>query len=404
MHPALSPLSAVSGSAPSAVGPASLHVVLVGNYPRDAQESMQRFADILVDGLPPAGVSAELVQPPVWLGRVGSSSLSGVGKWLAYLDKFLLFPLLLRARVAKVKAQAGSGQVVVHICDHSNAMYHVAAGGAPVIVTCHDLLAVRGALGEATDCPASAAGKWLQRWILSSLAYASRIACVSSATKADTDRMVDLTRRGTRTCYLPIGLNHPYHPIPIAEADARLAEVPALTGPFIVHIGSNLRRKNREGVLRIFAKTAAHWPGQLVFAGQPLSAELRALADSLQISGRIVEVRKPANPLLEALYNRATALLFPSRFEGFGWPIIEAQACGCPVICSDSGPLPEVAGDGGLIRDVEDEDGFATDVLRLADPEERAAWGKKGLANAQRFTTERMVQRYLDLYREAAIP
>lgn len=374
-----------------------MHVLLVGNYPRDAQESMQRFALAMLDGLRKCGVSVELLQPPVRLGRFGASSLHGLGKWLAYLDKYALFPLLLRRRAARPGT-------VVHLCDHGNAMYAAALPGTPVVITCHDLLAVRGALGEDTDCPASAAGKWLQRWILHSLAHASIIACVSSATKADADRMVDLTRRGTRTAYLPIGLNHPYRPIPHSEADARLAQIPTLTGPFILHIGSNLRRKNREGVLRIFAKTAAHWTGQLVFAGQPLSAELRALAASLGIAARIVEVPKPGNDLLEALYNRATALLFPSRFEGFGWPIIEAQACACPVVCSNSGPLPEVAGAGGLIREVDDEDGLAADVLRLTDPQEREDWGQKGLANARRFTTERMVQQYLELYREASVP
>ncbi len=377
-----------------------MHVILVGNYPRDAQESMQRFAVAMHDGLRKCGVSAELVQPPVWLGRLGASSLHGVGKWLAYLDKYLLFPSLLRRRLRR----EDRSRVIVHICDHGNAMYAAGLPGIPVVITCHDLLAVRGALGEDTDCPASTAGKWLQRWILNSLSRASVIVCVSSATKADADRMVDTARRGARTCYIPIGLNHPYHPIPRDEADARLAQIPALTSPFILHIGSNLRRKNREGVLRIFAKVAPQWNGQLVIAGQPLSAELRALAESLQIAARIVEVRKPGNDLLEALYNRATALLFPSRFEGFGWPIIEAQACGCPVVCSNSGPMPEVAGDGGLIRDVEDEDGLAADVLRLTDPREREDWGQKGLANARRFTTERMVQQYIEVYREASAP
>ena len=84
------------------------------------------------------------------------------------------------------------------------------------------------------------------------------------------------------------------------------------------------------------------WNGQIVFVGEPLSRELRALAERLQIADRLVEVPNADNELLEALYNRAVALLYPSRFEGFGWPVIEAQACGCPVICSTAGPLPEV--------------------------------------------------------------
>ncbi len=102
--------------------------------------------------------------------------------------------------------------------------------------------------------------------------------------------------------------------------------------------------------------------------------------------------------MLEALYNCATAFLFPSRFEGFGWPIIEAQACGCPVICSDRAPLAEVAGDAGLIHPVEDEEGFAAEIIRLTDPEERALWSARSLRNAERFSTDQMIAEYISVY------
>ena len=105
--------------------------------------------------------------------------------------------------------------------------------------------------------------------------------------------------------------------------------------------------------------------------------------------------------MLEALYNCATALLFPSRFEGFGWPIIEAQACGCPVICGDRAPLPEVAGDAGLIHPVENEESFAAEIIRLTDPEERASWSAKSLRNAQRFSTEKMIAEYISAYQSS---
>jgi glycosyltransferase involved in cell wall biosynthesis len=169
--------------------------------------------------------------------------------------------------------------------------------------------------------------------------------------------------------------------------------------PFVLHVGSNLRRKNREGVLRIFAQCQERWKGFLVLAGEPLSNALRSLGRELGILDRIIEVPDATSEVLEALYGRATALLFPSRFEGFGWPIIEAQACACPVICGDGAPLPEIAGDAGLIHPVEDEAAFAAEILRLADPEERACWGEKSLRNAQRFSTERMIAEYIAVYR-----
>jgi glycosyltransferase involved in cell wall biosynthesis len=135
---------------------------------------------------------------------------------------------------------------------------------------------------------------------------------------------------------------------------------------------------------------------------EPITSELHSLADELGISDRVTEVKNPDNSILEALYNRATALLFPSRFEGFGWPIAEAHACGCPVICSDRAPMPEVAGNAGLIHAVEDEEAFAAEIVRLSDAAERERWSEKSLRNAERFSTERMVSEYVEIYRKLA--
>jgi glycosyltransferase involved in cell wall biosynthesis len=183
-----------------------------------------------------------------------------------------------------------------------------------------------------------------------------------------------------------------------------LAKVPGLEGTaqFVLHVGSNLRRKNREGVLRIFARCKERWNGSLVFAGDALSPSLRSLGQELGVSDRIVEVPNADNQTLEALYNAATGLLFPSTFEGFGWPIAEAHACGCPVLCADRAPMSEVAGQGGLTHPIEDEAGFAADLLRLTDAQERARWSARALENAKRFSTERMVAEYGKLYTSLA--
>jgi glycosyltransferase involved in cell wall biosynthesis len=140
----------------------------------------------------------------------------------------------------------------------------------------------------------------------------------------------------------------------------------------------------------------------MVFVGEGLSESLRAQAHDLQIENRIIDVASASNEVLEALYNRAYALLYPSRFEGFGWPIIEAQACGCPVVASSAGPMADVAGTGALLREPEDEAGFAADLLRLADPDERKRWSTKALENAKRFSAARMISEYRELYRSLA--
>jgi glycosyltransferase involved in cell wall biosynthesis len=214
--------------------------------------------------------------------------------------------------------------------------------------------------------------------------------------------LLGISDHGPELSVITLGLNYPYRKLSDDKVAARLAAIPQLaTGsPFVLHVGSNLRRKNRDGVLRMFAKTKDRWNGQLVFAGEAMPAELHSLGQQLGVSNRIVEVTNPESPMLEALYNRATALLFPSRFEGFGWPIAEAQACGCPVICSDRAPMPEVAGDAGLIHAVEDEDAFAADIVKLSDDAERARWSEKSLRNAERFSTERLIAEYVAIYRK----
>ena len=80
-------------------------------------------------------------------------------------------------------------------------------------------------------------------------------------------------------------------------------------------------------------------------------------------------------------------------------PIIEANAVGRAVVTSTVCAMPETAGDAGLFRDPADEAGFAADLLRLTDPAERANWSAKGLRDAERFSTAKMVSRYIDVYR-----
>ncbi len=371
-------------------------VLLIGNYPPDRQESMRRFAVMMLDGLRAAGIQVELMEPQAFFGRFRFAGAL-VTKWLAYLDKFVLFPRELRSRLK-------SGPALVHICDHSNAIYAKEVSGIPVVATCHDLLAVRGALGEQTDTPASATGKVLQDWIISGLEKATVICCVSQATLEDARRLVKVREGKPRLEHISLGLNYPYQPLSASEARSRIAGClgPSASGPFVLHVGSNLRRKNREGVLRIFARCKEKWNGSLVLAGEPLSESLKALASQLGVADRVIEVPHASSELLEGLYNSATALLFPSTFEGFGWPIAEAQACGCPVLCVNREPMTEVAGGTAMVREVDDEAGFASDLLRLTDDAERKRWSDRSLENAKRFSTAEMITKYCELYRSLA--
>lgn len=367
-----------------------MKILLVGNYAPDNQQSMQRFALMLRDGLCALGHEARLLPPRRILGRARASG--GLGKWAGYVDKFLFFPRTLRREAAWAD--------VVHICDHSNAVYVPAIARKPHVVTCHDLLAVRGALGEDTDCPASFTGKLLQKRILADLRRARHVACVSSATREDLLRLGG-AELAARSSVILLGVAGTIGCVPGTEADRLLAALPRDPGrPFLLNVGSNLRRKNRAGALRIFKRVAGQFDCDLIFAGEPLSDELRRAKHEIGLNGNVLEVPCPSDAMLEALYSRAFALLYPTRHEGFGWPAIEAQTCGCPVISSQSTSIPEVVGDSALLRAPDDEPGFASAVLSLTAAPVREQLIARGFENAKRFAPGRMVNEYLELYQK----
>jgi glycosyltransferase involved in cell wall biosynthesis len=337
-------------------------------------------------------VDVKVISPRPRFGKM-RPSVHGVGKWLGYIDRFVIFPRALRS--------AAAGADIVHLCDHGAAMYAPMIKGKPVVVTCHDMIGVRGSRGELPEMRSSVFGQVLQRWICHGLRHATRVACVSPATFDDARRIL---KEDENLCVILNGLNYPFRPLASSEVDRRLAGLTSIQAPFVLHLSSNAAYKNREGVLRTFAKASAETHLQLVIAGEALNQKLVRLARDLQIENRIVQFVKPDVALIEALYNRAVCLLFPSRYEGFGWPPIEAQACGCPVVASDIPPLAEVLGQSAVLKPVEDEAGMADAIRRLAsDQEFREQLRQSGFENVRkRFQTSRMIGEYVSLYRELA--
>ena len=373
-------------------------VLLIGNYRLDRQMSMLRYYDMLLHSLRHRGIEVSGIEPTACIGQFSCGPLT---KWLRYVDKYILFPFALRKHFAILEAEARHvGQkLIIHITDHSNALYQAYAGANIIMATCHDLLAVRGAFGEDTDCPASRFGKFLQSCILANLRKVRMVICVSSATQGDLRRLAPET--ASVVIHLP--LNQPYAVLIEEETKLRLStNMELLKRDYILHVGSSLKRKNREGILRIFARIADRFSGILVFAGENLTAEQRNVAQQLKISHRVVEISKPSSQLIEALYTGAYAFIFPSKTEGFGWPVIEAQACGCPVLAARTTSLPEVLGRGGLLRDLADEEGFANDLLDLQDNQMRCELNQKGFANLNRFSADKISDQYIATYQSLA--
>jgi len=373
-------------------------VVLLGNFAPMRQQSMLRFAEMMKAGWQRRAVNVYLVQPEPWASARVPDRLR---KWAAYIDQYVRFPYRV-AQLATAQGWQASCPTVFHICDHSNSIYLRGLRGRRVVLTCHDLLAVRGARGEATYCPASPTGKILQKLILAYLRRTPWIACDSQATCADFRRLTG-RNQDERITTIPLALNAPFGPVPATELVARLAKFPGLLDqPYVLHVGSGLIRKNRAGVLRSFALARSRWAGRLVFAGEPLNESEKMVMQELRLTAEsIIEAPDVSHAELAALYTRAHAMIFPSYSEGYGWPVLEAQACGCPVLCSNVTSLPEVAGPSALLFAPNDAQGFANAIIALTDPATRAAQVAAGLANAAAFSEARMFDAYAQLYQRA---
>jgi glycosyltransferase involved in cell wall biosynthesis len=320
-----------------------MKILLIGNYVYSYQESMQRFASVLQEGLTAAGHKVRLIRPTPYFGRLRPSP-TGVGKWLGYIDRLVIFPSVL-VRVLKWPD-------IVHICDHANAVYVKYLRRCPHVVTCHDMLAIRSAFGEIPQNPTRWTGRKLQRMILKGLNRARRVICVSESTKADLLRISHLNCAQVGVIYN--GLNYPYRPMEERERRTTLKALALDGNPFLLHVGGDQWYKNRPGVLRIFSHLL-QFPGiselKLVMVGKPWSAEMRRFVSEQGLGGKVVELVNVSNEDLRALYSSAMALVFPSLYEGFGWPILEAQACGCPVFTSNRPPMTEVGNDTAIYLD-----------------------------------------------------
>jgi glycosyltransferase involved in cell wall biosynthesis len=360
-------------------------VLLIGNYLPDRQESMQRFAQMFVDELPRRGIRCKIIRPELIFGRVSTS------KWFGYFDKLVLFPMQLKKRLREFCPND-----VIHICDHSNAVYVNVTQKVPHLVTCHDLLAIRSARGEFVENPTSPTGQIYQRKIFNGLKRARKIVCVSEATRNDLLKL-GLRHGGREATVIYNGLNYPYSAMNRDEARKIICSILGSSAPkrFILHVGGNQWYKNRAGVVRIHEELLKRDPAapDLIFVGKELPEEIEARP-------RIHSVVNADNEMLRAFYSSAEALLFPSLAEGFGWPIIEAQACGCRVATSNRPPMTEIGGAGAVYFDPTDIE-RATDVLQALfaeSEEERRQRIVAGFENIKRFDTGRMIDQYIEVY------
>ena len=363
-----------------------IQVQLVSTAEPDCRDgSMMRYGQLVRRAL--AEFAADQVV-------VRETSLAPRQAFLSLLPPVLRTPvryLIIAARAHRLlRARTGA---IVHLLDgsHAYAFKGLRPEDTPLVVTVHDLIPALRVRGRFGPVKSGRCGSLVVRCALDGLARASAIAADSASTSRDLLDVVGLPPDIVRV--VPLAVQMP--PAFAARTDEPVPE------PYLLHVaGNNTFYKNRCGVIDIFTEVRRGTDVGLKMAGAPpdkaLTAKVAAsgCADAIEFLSNVPEDR------LAQLYRQAALLVFPSLYEGFGWPPLEAMSHGCPVVCSNVASLPEVVGDAALLAAPADVAAMARHCLNvLGDASLRRRLSDAGRRNVRRFTLDRMASGLMETYR-----
>ncbi len=265
----------------------------------------------------------------------------------------------------------------------------------PLVITIHDLSFVRF---PHLFRPANRL--YLTVLTRASAHKARRVIAVSTHAADETARLLGVRR--DKIDIVHHGVDPVFKPLPRDKVESFRARK-GLPQRFLLYLGTLEPRKNLVRLVESFSRLRRR-DVKLILAGgrgwydEPVFARVRELGlqDAVLFPGYVPGKELPL------WYNAATAFVLPSLYEGFGMPILEAQACGTPVLTSNRSSLPEVAGEGALLADPEDVDELADGLRRLlSDDELRQRLGLRGQENAARFTWRRTAAATVSVYQRA---
>jgi glycosyltransferase involved in cell wall biosynthesis len=265
----------------------------------------------------------------------------------------------------------------------------------PLVATIYDLSFVMQ-----PDAFPAAQRRYLDRQTARTCRVARRLIAISESGRQDIHAVYGVPL--TRIDVVRPGVEGRFRPLPAAEVAAfRAAE--GLPERFLLHVGTLQPRKNIPVLLRALARLADTDIPLLLVGGRGwLTDELDAEIAALGLGNRVRFVGYVPDEALPSWYNAATVLVYPSLYEGFGLPIVEALACGTPVVAADTSSLPEAGGAAAVYFDPRDPAALAAQLdALLGDPAARARAAAVGPEQARRFSWEQAGRDLLAVYERA---
>lgn len=380
----------------------SMKLVILVHPPALSSTSMPRFAHMIGDGMAQRGHDVEYWTSPLVVGRFPVSSAGG-RKWLSYVDQFLIFPALLAKRIRRE-----SFKTLFVVTDHGLGPWVPRIVHRPHVIHCHDFLAQRSAIGEVPENPTTWTGKRYQELIRRGYRRGRHFISVSQRTKADLHRLLLNQPATSEVVYN--GLNADFRVLPVNENRRCLHEhfTSAEVEGFLLHVGGNKWYKNRSGVIELYRAWCERTDSPIplwMIGGEP-GPELRRMAENMPRGSQVRFLVGLRDEQVRAAYNLAKLFLFPSLEEGFGWPIVEAMACGTPVLTTDAAPMTEVGESAAVYhrRRQSSDATWASDgaaiiesICRWTDAE-RQARVQDGLRRASELSMEQAIDGYEKVY------
>jgi len=265
----------------------------------------------------------------------------------------------------------------------------------PVVVTIHDLSFIRF-----PNLFRPANRLYLTMLTRLSARRAQRLIAVSAHAAAETTRLLDVPPERVDVVYH--GVDAAFRPLPSGKV-AAFRQRRGLPDRFVLFVGTLEPRKNLVRLVEAFARIRDGQVGLVLVGGKGwLYDELFARVEDLGLGDEVIFPGYVTGDELPFWYNGATVLAYPSLYEGFGFPVLEAQACGTPVLTSNVSSLPEAAGDAALMVDPEDVEALAMELNRLLTDEPlRHELRERGLTHAKKFSWQHAAQETARVYRRA---